>query len=177
MEEWRTTTVCDRYEVSNLGRVRHKGAYKPFKSNMNGEMIQITKSSKILKITETSGGYRRVMIARKQHSIHRLVAEAFIPNPENKPQVNHVNGDKTNNCVENLEWCTGSENIRHRIDVLGVTTSVGENHPGAKLDEQRVLSIRERLSAGEKGRDLAKEYNVVFQTISDIKRRKLWKHI
>ena len=63
-------------------------------------------------------GYAMVSIAGQTTKIHRLVAKTFIPNPENKPQVNHKDGNKTNNCVDNLEWCSNSENISHAFRVL-----------------------------------------------------------
>lgn len=67
-------------------------------------------------------GYKTVLLREKGHEhtvfVHRLVASAFIPNPDNLPQVNHKNGDKTDNRPENLEWCTNYYNTRHRIDVL-----------------------------------------------------------
>lgn len=62
-------------------------------------------------------GYLSVVLYKDKHlknySIHRLVAETFIPNPDGKPEVNHIDEDKTNNCVDNLEWCTKSENCKH----------------------------------------------------------------
>ena len=93
------------YQVSNLGEVRslkYKG-----RNNI-----------KILKGASDKDGYRRVALfdkekCRKEYRIHRLVAEAFIPNPENKPQVNHIDGCKYNNIVQNLEWCTNQENHIH----------------------------------------------------------------
>lgn len=77
---------------------------------------------KLRKLNDTGRGYQQVTLAkggrREYPLVHRLVADVFIPNPENKPQINHINGIKTDNRAENLEWCTMSENLQHRHQIL-----------------------------------------------------------
>lgn len=100
------------YQVSNLGRVKSIDRTTIY----NTGATRITKG-KILSIGKNKLGYSQVSLSKhdKQHSrrVHRLVAEAFILNPDKKTQVNHINGNKDNNKVENLEWCTKSENELH----------------------------------------------------------------
>ena len=98
-EQWRAVEGYPGYEVSNLGRVvGSRGELTPARLPKGYLMVNLCKNGK-----------------QKPHYIHRLVAQAFIPNPENKPQVNHIDGDKNNNRVSNLEWATYLENHLHAI--------------------------------------------------------------
>lgn len=85
--------------VSSLGKVSHNG--------------------KILKSTDRGNGYLTVFVNGKNRYLHRLVAQTFILNPEKKEQVNHIDGNRSNDCVENLEWVTNLENVKHAKEVLG----------------------------------------------------------
>jgi hypothetical protein len=118
MEEWRDIEGYEGlYQVSNMGRVKSL--------NHGKETIMKPKIEKYIRITLTKTNKRQI------YYIHRLVAIAFIPNPENKPDINHIDGNKKYNYVENLEWVTPSENVRHSIDVLH--TKNGRRRGGVKI--------------------------------------------
>jgi len=118
-EEWKTIESCQGYEVSNAGKVRNKKTGRILKQNKRrGYPFVVLMNSKNEK---------------KDYYVHRLVALAFIPNPSGFPQVNHRDGNKNNNSVENLEWCTARMNVQHACE-MGLI----DHHkiPVAQIDKQ-----------------------------------------
>ena len=129
-------------------------------------------------------GYLQVCLTNKNtYSVHRLVALTFIENKENKPEVNHIDGNKLNNHISNLEWNTTQENLEHkRINNLGKTlkakfSATGINNSQAKLDEQDVILIRTNCVTKNDIKKFSNELNVSIATIYDIKNRRSWTHI
>lgn len=116
--------------------------------------------------------------SRKQKKVHRLVCETYIPNPHNLDQVNHINGNKLDNRVENLEWCNSQYNNIHRSQIL--KKSIGQEHPKSILSENEIIEIRlryKRYSRQNGTGAIAKDYNVSKSTIQSIISRKSWKHL
>lgn len=110
--------------------------------------------------------------------IHNLVAQAFIPNPEGKPEINHKNGIKTDNRVGNLEWCTRRENVLHSYRVGLRKAPVGEDCPLATLTEELVLQLRAEYKKKEFGyRKMAEKFGINQVTIRHVILRHCWKHI
>ena len=128
MEEIWKPIGYEGYEVSNLGRVK---SYKYDK--INGKIMKPYKNTKgYLQIDLQLDGRKREN--RVHLSVHRLVAIAFIPNPDNLPQVNHKDEDKTNNCVDNLEWCTNDYNAHYGTHIERVAEKI--RVPIYSVDEQ-----------------------------------------
>lgn len=178
-EIWKDAPGYEKlYMVSNLGRIR--SIYKDI----------------ILKLSITTTGYNRCVLYinkfPKTVKVHRLVAQAFIPNPENKPCVNHKDGNKLNNRVDNLEWCTYKENSKHAWDtglcepVRSVLGKFGAEHNQSKkvidiatgivYDSIRIAS----LDTGIKYSTLTKKLkgdiknNTCLRLMNNEERRKKW---
>ena len=145
----------------------------------DGKVINL-RTGRILKPDLIWDGYERVTLSQngklKRFRVHRLVADAFIPNPFNLPFVNHIDGNKRNNKIDNLEWVSCKDNTIHAFD-NGLRPS-SENHYSAKLTENQVKQICELIELGlTRGRILNKFPFVTKSQFDDIRSRKSWKKV
>lgn len=145
------------YNISNLGTI-----------------ISVRKNKEI---GTSKSKYKTVTLHKDKKpmscSVHRLVALTFINNPENKREVNHIDGNTLNNNVKNLEWVTPMENTIHAIKI-GLRKDIGICNSRAKLSEEEVLEIKKSKLSNRK---LGLIYNVSSTTVGYIKIGKLWKHV
>jgi hypothetical protein len=131
----------------------------------SGEIIN-KNTGKALRPQVNNCGYARVNMCKDgkkpRFFIHRIVAECYIPNPHNLPQVNHKDGNKSNNAASNLEWCTSSENHRHSFANLGrkPTRVCGERSGAFKISLLKIEEARQRKSSGELIKNIAKDYGI-----------------
>jgi hypothetical protein len=136
------------------------------------------KTKRLLKPQEKNGGYQYVNLWHghtvKHAYIHRLVAEAFIPNPHDLPEVNHIDCDKSNNQITNLEWCDRRWNLQHSYD-HGLKR-IGENHGAARLTEEDVREIR-KLRGKASTKEISQMFGIARCTVSAIQLHRIWKGV
>ena len=168
-EEWRPVIGYEGiYDVSNFGRV---------KSYLRGKVH-------LLKYQVDAQGYVIVTLYKNEQSkrakVHILVAQAFIPNPSNKPQVNHIDGNKANPHVSNLEWVTQSENMLHAFRIGLKKSATGSKNGKAKLTDDDIRYIRNHYKKGSHHFGLkafARKFNVDISTIARIVKYKAYKNV
>ena len=163
-EKWITIKEYNDYKVSNYGNILS------FKQN----------KEKLLNLISDKKGYLIISLFKnniqKNFRINRLVAQTFLPNPESKPEINHIDGNKQNNYVDNLEWVTHSENMKHAYK-LGLCFQKGEKNNASKLTNNDVLMIHGLYLSFFSKRELALLFNISISNICYILNGKTWKHL
>lgn len=171
-EIWKPVTGYEGYyEVSNLGRIRRLQTRDRFGRQSRPHIVKQYKNSR--------WGYMQVTLhqqgSNKTYRVHCLVAIAFLGDRPVRLDINHVDGDKTNNRFDNLEYCTRSQNIIHALD-HGLSRKRGEDHHSAKLTADQISAIRTASESGQSGKSLAEQYGVGRSQISRIVNRKRWNY-
>lgn len=175
MEQWRKIPGFPaHYEASSEGRIRRL-PYEHPRVLDNGRVVMRRLPEKVFPLERVSMyGYRRIRLLGHTHFVHRLVATAWLENPEALPQINHKNADKTDNRVENIEWVSNQANRDHAVAAGLQARGSRTSHA---LDESDVVRIRDMAAKGAAQATIADEYGIGQTTVSHIVRRSTWKHV
>lgn len=171
-EQWKPCPGYEEsYQVSNYGQVRSVDRTHPKRRGL-------IKGKELFK-TFNQKGYPKVRITvnnkSEDRTIHRLVALAFIPNPMNLPQVNHIDGNKLNNCDWNLEWCNNSTNQKHAYSLGLQPSRAGENNIKATLTDSQVTEMKIYYNSGKTPLEVSVKFKVSLGIVRDIIYLRTWK--
>lgn len=165
-EQWKQIDFNTKYEVSNFGRIRKR--------------LVKRRPYNYLKLDTSNFGHKRINLwldkKSKRFLVHRLVALAFIPNPENHPIINHIDANPANNRAENLEWCDQSHNTKHAYKI-GTMNAKGSKNGLSILTEEIVLQIRDYAKKGLSQNNIGAKYGILQSHVSQIVNRKIWTHV
>jgi len=142
-----------------------------------GQVVNL-ETERVLRQTLNQGGYFCVNLydpSKRTARVHKLVAEAFLEKVEGKYSVNHISGIKTENDYTNLEWVTSSENTKHAYET-GLMKK-GSEKSWAKVDEEDVEEILERMMSGDRDVDISKDFPINAGSLSNLRNRRSWKHV
>lgn len=170
-EKWRHAVgFSDKYFVSNMGRI--------FTTSAHGKKNNPTIMKPARSFDKRRGAweYLKTVLDGKTIVVHRVVAKTWVDNPENKPFVNHKNGNKADNRAENLEWCTTSENILHAYRTGLEKKVLGQRHHAAKMTDEQVRRFKWEWNNDRKmtRKEYAKHFGVSEATIKDIISGRSW---
>lgn len=176
-EIWKNVVGYEgKYMVSNYGRIK---SLKRMRHSISpkGTMCFASVKEIICSQGNDKDGYLLVSLSCKTYKTHRIVANAFLINPLNKPQINHIDGNKKNNHVSNLEWVTCKENINDADLKRLRKRRVGELNNLSKLRSKDIIEIRKLFESGLSNFKIGEMFGVGDETIRKIKIGKTWKHI
>jgi DNA-binding XRE family transcriptional regulator len=177
MEIWKQVPEYPDYEASSLGNIRSLDKIVP---KWNAPFYRKRKG-KILKKSIGTNGYYYISMYKdkkqKSFKVARVIAQTFLNNPRNLPEVNHINSNRTDDRVQNLEWCNRSQNMKHAFD-KGFACQKGEKNGYSKLSKKEVIEIKRLHSIGDyKQKELAKIFNISKTTIHNVIKGKTWSHL
>jgi len=179
--EWKWVDGYPDYAISSTGIVRRKAWIANKGGNFCTKLVY--RGGGELKQSLGRDGYVRVTLYRNNGKesnvffVHRLVAAAFISNEHGKPNVNHINGIKTDNIVTNLEWCTRLENQKHAVENGLYKPRIGERNAMSKLKDSDIHEIRLLWDKGVSQTEIACMFSIAQSGISKIIHKKTWVHV
>ena len=174
LEQWGQVIGFPNYIVSNIGNVKRIGVTP----------VRKISKERLLKHHVMSQGYHMVNLFKNGNNhtcwrmVHRLVLEAFLRVRPQGKQCNHIDGNKSNNAIENLEWVTPSENIKHSYSNLGRKAPMGEQSGKAKLTMRNIVAIRMLYKLQTITQlEISKQFNISRACVGSITTRRTWRHI